>query len=118
VSDGKTVQEEWRKALADYREQNKRLLLDMAALAIRPEETSLLHARIDCLIDSLAEAMGDNGEDFRLLAHTQWQERLNARLRQAAQDSTKTVLGQGASLSSGQIAALARETGTPGWNSR
>jgi hypothetical protein len=112
------VLDEWRQQLQDLREQNQRLTAELAAGNIRIEETSLLHARFDCLIDSIGEAMGPNGLDFKLLAHVRWQQRLQEQLKEVQKQGTKAVLSQGSRLSASEITQLARETGTPGWNHR
>lgn len=111
------ILDSWRQQLVQLRERNQQLLLEMAASGLRPEETSLLHARFDCLVDSIAEAMGaEAGTDFKLLAHVRWQQRLQVKLGEVRDEGTKTVLGMGAQMSAGQINELARITGTPGWN--
>jgi hypothetical protein len=106
---------EWKENLERFREENKQLLMGMAAAGIRPEETSIMHARLDCLVECIAEAMGPQGDDFKLMADVRWQERLNGKLREVEKQGAKVVLGMGSLLSPGQIAQLARETGTPGW---
>lgn len=110
-----SVLDEWRQQLQQLRGENQQLMLELAASGVAPEQTSLVHVRFDCLIDVIAEAMGENGLDFKLLAHVRWQQRLQEKLKEAAKEGTKAVLGMGGLMSPSQIRDLARETGTPGW---
>lgn len=78
------------------------------------DPASLLHARIEQLIQSIAQFAGPEGQRWATLTKLQFEQWLSRTLDEVEGGARKSLLAQGASFTPGMIAALARESGTFG----
>lgn len=93
------------------RDANVAKLQDLSRQGLEMDPLSLLHVRIDRLIDSIAQFAGPHGPRWMLMARLSFEQHLAAELETAEAQGRKAQLAQGASWTPGMIAELARQTG-------
>lgn len=98
--------------------QNQNRLRRLAEQGTPVDPFSLAHARIDQLIDSIAQFAGPEGQRWATLTRLQFEQWLSKTLDEVEGGARKSLLAQGANFTPGMIAALARESGTFGTQHR
>jgi hypothetical protein len=93
--------------------ENQEKLAEFNQQGIIIDPQSLIHARIDSLIESVAEAIGPQmGPGWAWQARMRYEQELQRQYGEVGQQATRISLAQGAGWSPSMIAQLARETGT------
>jgi hypothetical protein len=98
--------------------ENQARLQRLAQQGTPIDPASLLHSRIDQLIDSIAQFAGPEGGRWAALTRLQFEQWLARTLEEVEGGARKSLLAQGAQFTPGMIAALARESGTFGAHPR
>lgn len=93
------------------RDANNAKLAELQRQGLEMDPLSFVHARIDQLIDSIAQFAGPDGPRWMLIARLSFEQHIAAELAVAESEGRKAQLALGASWTPGMIAALARETG-------
>jgi hypothetical protein len=93
------------------RDANNAKLAELQRQGLEMDPLSFVHARIDRLIDSIAQFAGPNGPRWMLTARLSFEQHIAAELEVAETEGRKAQLALGASWTPGMIAALARESG-------
>jgi hypothetical protein len=99
-------------------EKNKAVMAELARRNIHLEPLSMLHARIDHLVQAVAALAGQTGPLWATHTRLTWEQHVAEELEKAKTTGTAAVIAQGGSFSPGMIAALAKETRTPGWQKK
>jgi len=107
MPNGKNPQDQLRE-LADA---NDARLAALGRSGVVVDPVSILHARIDSLMDSLGHVMGPSGPTWVIVAKMAFQAHLAEQFNQVETEAGRTQLAQGALFSPAMIAELARETG-------
>jgi hypothetical protein len=84
----------------------------MIATGNQPDPMYLIHARINHLIDAIAQAAGPNGPRWALMTRLGFERQIAADLDQAGPAARRMQLAEGARYTPQMIAELARQTGT------
>lgn len=95
-------------------EQNKDAFTDLQRRGINFDPLSLLGARIDSLISSIAGAFGPQGQVWAVQVRLDWETAVAEQLQAAGQQGTKAQLAVGGQFTPAMIRQLAKETGTLG----
>jgi hypothetical protein len=94
------------------RESNQAKLAEMARQGVGVDPMDFLHARIDALIDSIAQFAGPNGPRWALMTRLSFEQQIAAQLDGAQEAGRRADLAIGGSFTPGMIAQLARASGT------
>jgi hypothetical protein len=95
--------------------QNKQGFEELTRQGVQFDPTTLIMAQIECLYDTLGEAMGPvQGPQFVLLARLRWEQRISQNIAQAREQGRKSQLAMGGSFSPAMIRELAKSTRTFG----
>lgn len=100
-----------RAQVEQLRAQNAASEQELNAKGIGYEQAPVIHARIDDLIDCIAEFAGPDGPMWAALVQLRWQQKVHDEFEKAQSQSTRMVLAQGSMLTPGQIAQLAAQSG-------
>lgn len=91
---------------------NQGKFADLAAQGVAPDPLYLVHARINCLIDSIAQFAGPNGPRWAAMARLGFERYIAAELEQAGPATRSMQLAEGGRYTPAMIRALAEQTGT------
>ena len=93
------------------RDANNAKLAELQRQGLQMDPLNFLHARIDNLIDSIAQASGPSGPRWAAMTRLSFEQHIAGELEIAEREGTKAQLAMGAQWTPAMIAALARETG-------
>jgi hypothetical protein len=85
---------------------------ELAAQGTAPDPFFLVHARINHLIDAIAQATGPNGPRWAAMTRLGFEKYIAGELDKAGPATRRMQLAEGARYTPGMIAELARQTGT------
>lgn len=91
---------------------NQAKFAELAAQGVAPEPLYLVHARINHLIDAIAQATGPNGPRWAVMTRLGFERYIAAELEQAGPTTRRMQLAEGARYTPAMIRALAAQTGT------
>lgn len=91
---------------------NQAKFAELAAQGTAPDPFFLVHARINHLIDAIAQATGPNGPRWAAMTRLGFEKYIAAELEQAGPATRRMQLAEGARYTPAMIAALAAQTGT------
>lgn len=91
---------------------NQAKFAELAAQGTAPDPFFMVHARINHLIDAIAQATGPNGPRWAVMTRLGFEKYIAAELDQMGPASRRMQLAEGARYTPGMIAELARQTGT------
>ena len=91
---------------------NQAKFAELAAVGASPDPLFMVHARINHLIDMIAQATGPNGPRWAMMTRIGFERGIAAELNQAGPATRRMQLAEGARYTPEMIRALARETGT------
>jgi hypothetical protein len=89
---------------------NQDRLAEMQRQGMGMDPLSFVHARVDALIDFIAQAIPD-GARWAVLCRLTFEQKIAAELEKAEPEGRRAILAQGSQFSPAMIAQLARETG-------
>lgn len=92
--------------VADIQELNRR--------GIGFDQNQITNARIDTVINAIAQALGPQGEIWSLQCRLAFETAMAENVALAKKEGTKAQLAAGSSMSASNIRQLARQTGTFG----
>lgn len=101
------MQQQFTELLA----RNQERLADLQRQGLAPDPFSMVHARIDKLIDSIAQFAGPDGPRWSVLTRLAFERYIEQEIEAATTLSRRAQLAQGALFTPGMIAELARQTG-------
>jgi hypothetical protein len=93
---------------------NKAGFDELAKQGVRFDPATLIMGQIECLYDTIGEAMGPQGPQFVVLARLRWEQRIARNIAEAREQGRKAQLSMGGSFTPAMIRELARNTGTFG----
>lgn len=93
------------------RDANQVKLVELERRGMAMDPLSFVHARIDNLIDFIAQTTGPNGGRWAAMARLQFEQHIAGELAGVEQQATKAQLAQGGLWTPQMIAQLAAETG-------
>lgn len=93
---------------------NQARFTDLAAQGVAPDPLYLVHARINHLIDAIAQATGPNGPRWAAMTRLGFERYIAAELEQAGPVTRRMQLAEGGRYTPEMIRALASQTGTLG----
>jgi hypothetical protein len=93
------------------KEANQVKLTELERQGLAMDPFSFVHARIDKLIDSIAQFAGPNGPRWALLTRMVFEQHIAQELAVAEDQGRKAQLALGAKFTPGMIAELARQSG-------
>lgn len=93
------------------RDANQARLADLERKGMAMDPLSFVHARIDNLIDFIAQTTGPNGARWAAMARLSFEQHIATELAGVEKQATQAQLAQGAQFTPQMIAALARDTG-------
>jgi hypothetical protein len=85
---------------------------DLIAQGTQPDPFYMIHARINHLIDAIAQATGPNGPRWAAMTRLGFERQIAQDLAQAGPVSRRMQLAEGARYTPEMIRQLARQTGT------
>jgi hypothetical protein len=91
---------------------NQAKFAELAKMGAAPDPFYMVHARINHLIDAIAQATGPNGPRWAAMTRLGFEKYIAAELDQAGPATRRMQLAEGARYTPGMIAELARQTGT------
>jgi hypothetical protein len=91
---------------------NQARFAEMRAQGASPDPLYLVHARINHLIDAIAQATGPNGPHWAMATRIGFEKYIAAELAEAEPASVRMQLAEGARYTPGMIQALAAQAGT------
>lgn len=91
---------------------NQAKFADLAKVGASPDPLYLVHARINSLIDSIAEFAGSNGPRWAVMTRLSFERQIAAELAEATPAVRRMQLAEGARYTPAMIRALAAQTGT------
>jgi hypothetical protein len=91
---------------------NQKGFTELAAQGAAPDPFYLVHARINALIESIAQFTGPNGPRWAVMTRLTFERQIAAEIEQAGPATRRMQLAEGARYTPSMIAALARQTGT------
>lgn len=91
---------------------NEAKFAELAAQGTSPDPLYLVHARINHLIDAIAQATGPNGPRWAVMTRLGFEKLIAAELEQAGPVSRRMQLAEGGRYTPAMIRALANQTGT------
>jgi hypothetical protein len=91
---------------------NQARFAELAAQGTAPDPFYVVHARINHLIDAIAQATGPNGPRWAAMTRLGFEKYIAAELEQAGPATRRMQLAEGARYTPAMIAELARQTGT------
>lgn len=91
---------------------NQAKFAELAAQGIAPDPLFLVHARINHLIDAIAQATGPNGPRWAAATRLGFERYIAGELGQAGPATRRMQLAEGARYTPEMIRALAAQTGT------
>lgn len=91
---------------------NQAKFAELVAQGTSPDPFYLVHARINHLIDAIAQATGSNGPRWAALTRLGFEKYIAAELEQAGPATRRMQLAEGARYTPAMIRALAAQTGT------
>lgn len=95
-------------------ERNKAGFAELQRRGINFDGGQVINARIDKLMESIAEVVGPAGQLWLLQARKNFEKLMEEQIANASREGTKAQLAQGGSFTPGMIRQLANETGTFG----
>jgi hypothetical protein len=93
------------------RDANQATLADLERKGVTMDPLSFVHARIDNLIDFIAQTTGPNGGRWAAMARLQFEQHIAIELQNVEKQATKAQLAQAGQWTPEMIARLAAETG-------
>jgi hypothetical protein len=102
------VQAEFERMVA----ANQAKFAELAAQGTAPDPFFLVHARINHLIDAIAQATGPNGPRWAVMTRLGFEKYIAGELDKAGPATRRMQLAEGARYTPAMIAELARQTGT------
>lgn len=102
------VAEEFERLLV----ANQAKFTELAAQGAAPDPFFLVHARINHLIDAIAQATGPNGPRWAAMTRLGFEKYIAGELAQAGPATRRMQLAEGARYTPEMIRMLARQTGT------
>jgi hypothetical protein len=90
---------------------NQRRLAELRMEGIGPDPFTMVHMRIDKLIDSIAQFAGPDGPRWAVLTRLSFEQAIAEEMDRAAPAMRQANLAVGANFSPGMIAELARQSG-------
>jgi hypothetical protein len=90
---------------------NQARFAELSASGAAPDPISLVHARINHLIDSISQFAGPNGPRWAAVTRLQFEQYIAGELAQAAPALRRMQMAEGARYTPSMIAELARQTG-------
>lgn len=102
------VAAEFERLVAD----NQAKFAELAAAGTAPDPFFLVHARINHLIDAIAQATGPNGPRWAAVTRLGFEKYIAAELAQAGPATRRMQLAEGGRYTPEMIRALAAQTGT------
>jgi hypothetical protein len=93
-------------------EANRARFAELAAQGASPDPFYLVHARINHLIDAIAQATGPNGPRWAAMTRLGFERYIAAELEQAGPAVRRMQLAEGGRYTPEMIRALAAQTGT------
>jgi hypothetical protein len=91
---------------------NQAKFAELAAQGAAPDPFFVVHARINHLIDAIAQATGPNGPRWAAMTRLGFEKYIAAELEQAAPATRRMQLAEGARYTPAMIRALAVQAGT------
>jgi hypothetical protein len=91
---------------------NQAKFAELAAQGTPPDPLYLVHARINHLIDAIAQAVGPNGPLWAAATRLGFEKQIAAELAQAGPVTRRMQLAEGGRYTPEMIRALAAQTGT------
>lgn len=95
-------------------ERNKAGFADLQRQGINFDQSQILSARVDTLINSIASAFGPQGEVWAVQCRLDWEQFVAQQIAAASEQGTKAQLSLGGRFTPEMIRQLARETGSVG----
>lgn len=92
------------------RDANQAKLAELERQGMAMDPFSFVHARIDKLIDFIAQTTGPNGACWSAMARLTFEQHIAEELAGVEKQATTAQLAQGAQFTPAMIAALARDT--------
>jgi hypothetical protein len=92
--------------------QNQASFADLNRRGIALDPFTLVHARINHLIDAIARFAGPDGPRWSMLTRVQFEQYIAGEIATAAKEGQRVQLAQGGSFTPTMIRDLARQTGT------
>jgi len=103
--------EELQQQFEAVRDDNQDRLGKLGQLGAEMDPLSFLHARMDCLIDSISRFAGPNGPRWALITRLEFEQHIARELDSIEKEATQAQLAQGALWTPAMISRYARETG-------
>ena len=103
--------EQLQKQFERVRDDNQGRLAGLGQLGAEMDPLSFLHARMDCLIDSISRFAGPNGPRWALITRLEFEQHIARELDTIEKEATQAQLAQGALWTPEMISRYARETG-------
>ena len=91
---------------------NQAKFTELAEAGASPDPFYLVHARINALIESIAQFAGPNGPRWAVMTRLQFERQIEAELNQAGPAARRMQLAEGGRYTPEMIRKLARQTGT------
>jgi hypothetical protein len=91
---------------------NQAKFAELAAQGIAPDPLYMVHARINHLIDAIAQATGPNGPRWAAMTRLGFEKYIAGELEQAGPATRRMQLAEGARYTPEMIRALAAQAGT------
>lgn len=91
---------------------NQAKFQEMIAQGTQPDPFYLVHARINHLIDAIAQATGPNGPRWAVMTRLGFEKQVERELNEAAPAARRMQLAEGARYTPQMIRSLALQTGT------
>jgi hypothetical protein len=91
---------------------NQAKFAELAAGGVAPDPFYLVHARINSLIESIAQFAGPNGPRWAVMTRLNFERQVAAELAQAGPATARMQLAEGGRYTPEMIRALAAQTGT------
>jgi len=101
------MQQQFTELLA----KNQASLADLQRQGVALDPFSMMHARIDKLIDSIAQFAGPDGPRWAVLTRLAFERYIEEEIETAATVGRRAQIAQGAAFTPSMIADLARQTG-------
>lgn len=103
--------EELQRQFESVRDDNQVRLGSLGQLGAEMDPMSFLHARMDCLIDSISRFAGPNGPRWAVITRLEFEQHISRELDTIEKEATQAQLAQGALWTPAMISRYARETG-------
>jgi hypothetical protein len=99
------------KEFTDLVASNRRGFQSLQAQGVQIDPFQLVHARIDQVIDSIAQMAGEEGPRWAMLTKLRFEQDVQKNIREAQAAARKANLAAGGQLSKEQIDSMAKSSG-------